>query len=194
MIFEVINLLKKELEEYLALKVRSDSAGNKVKLTQFADQEGAIQIDEGNLGLCLINIEEERTLKNQGAAIKKDGGKLTRTNPEIKLNLFVLFACNYKEYADALKAVSHVIAFFQSKNVFDHQNTSHLHPAVETLKADLYSLDFEQQNHIWGSLGARYLPSVVYRIRLVCIADDRVADLRTPIERIQVQANSGGQP
>jgi hypothetical protein len=34
---------------------------------------------------------------------------------------------------------------------------------------ELYSLSLEQQNQLWGSLGAKYLPSAIYKVRLVVI-------------------------
>jgi hypothetical protein len=35
---------------------------------------------------------------------------------------------------------------------------------------DLHSLTFEQVNHLWGSLGGKQVPFVLYRARLVAIA------------------------
>jgi hypothetical protein len=32
-----------------------------------------------------------------------------------------------------------------------------------------YSASFEQLNHIWGTLGGRQLPSVIYKIQLIKI-------------------------
>jgi hypothetical protein len=32
-------------------------------------------------------------------------------------------------------------------------------------------MNFEQVNHLWSTLGGKYLPSVLYKMKLVTIAD-----------------------
>ena len=51
---------------------------------------------------------------------------------------------------------------------FDKADYPDLDP-IEYLIVELYSLSFEQQNQLWASLGGKYMPSVVYKVRLVVI-------------------------
>ena len=54
---------------------------------------------------------------------------------------------------------------------------------IERLVVELYSLNLEQQNHLWGYLGGKYLPSVVYKVRLVRIQEDAVRGEARPIHQ-----------
>jgi hypothetical protein len=35
----------------------------------------------------------------------------------------------------------------------------------------MYTLTFEQINHLWGSLGGRQIPFVMYKVRMVAITE-----------------------
>ena len=39
---------------------------------------------------------------------------------------------------------------------------------------ELYTLTFEQINHLWGSLGGRQIPFAMYKLRLVAVTDNAV--------------------
>ena len=90
--------------------------------------------------------------------------------------LYVLFSVNRDYTDDALRYLSYVMQFFQHKNVFSPQNSPGLFTdtmlPVQQISSELVTLNFEQVNHLWASLGGKYLPSVLYKIRQVVI-DDR---------------------
>lgn len=120
--------------------------------------------------LTLVNIGEEMTLKNNPHYIRR-GETLQKRNPILYLNLYVLISCADDDYENALTKISHVVSFFQEKNRFTSQTASSPFPSdlVDKIMLDLYSLNFEQMNHLWGVLGGKYHPSVLYRLRLVPI-------------------------
>jgi hypothetical protein len=39
---------------------------------------------------------------------------------------------------------------------------------------ELYSPGFEELNNVWGTLGGRQLPSVIYRIQLIQIEQEKI--------------------
>lgn len=124
--------------------------------------------------MSLVNIEEETTLKNGSAYKQIDASTTLKGNPALFLNCYVLFAINSTteiNYLNALLLLSKVIDFFQHKRVFNHDNTPALDPKIEKLIAELYSPNFEQLNHLWAMLGGRYMPSVLYRLRMLMIED-----------------------
>lgn len=140
--------------------------------------------DPQNACISLVNIEEDRISKSQENIVRKDS-ILTYKNPRIFLNLYVLFAVNLNNYTEALKRLSYIIQFFQYKNVFTPANSPVKNlansltpdgrtPSIEKLIVDMYSLNFEQSNQLWATLGGRYIPSVLYKVRLVAIEDDAV--------------------
>lgn len=179
MIDTALILLRDELSSYINLK---DASVNVV-----IDNIGLVETSNGetltnNVVITLVNIEEESTLKNQ-PALKRPfiNNKGTYQNPPVYLNLYVLFVSNYSgmDYPLALKRLSYIIQFLQGKNSFSSSSSvfgGSLDLSSGTVTQlrftlELYTLTFEQINHLWGSLGGRQMPFVMYKLRLVAITD-----------------------
>jgi hypothetical protein len=157
---------------------------NKLNLSNITNNEGKTIIKD--LGLTLVNITEETIGKAQVQYRKQDNNSIYSVNPELKLNLFLLFTANFGDndssYRESLKFLSYIIQFFQAKNVFHHKNSPELDERIDKLILEIYSLSFEQQNYIWGSMGAKYLPSVMYKVRLLTIQEDETKSEVYPIQ------------
>lgn len=145
--------------------------------------------------LSLVNIEEEAALKNAGP-IYRNVKTLNYVNPPIYLNLYLLITAHYEKYEDALTRLSNVIQFFQGKNSFTLKNSPPndmlLNPETYEdiqLHLEMFSLSFEQLNHLWGSLGGKQWPSVLYKVRLVKITENRITAQGPIIEEIQTKDN-----
>ena len=130
-----------------------------------------------NILITLLNIEEEKIYKNQDHYIKANPGDsvVSTVNPEIKLNLYVLFSAHNSTYTEALKQISSVITILQGKNVFEKEDFIAKDIAnLDTLIVELYSLTFEQNNSLWQTLGSKMVPSVLYKMKLFSIQDNRI--------------------
>lgn len=145
--------------------------------------------------LSLVNIEEEAALKNAGP-LYRNVKTLNYVNPPVYLNLYLLITAHYEKYEDALTRLSNVIQFFQGKNSFTLKNSPPndmlLNPDVYEdiqLHLEMFSLSFEQLNHLWGSLGGKQWPSVLYKVRLVKITENRVTAQGPLIEEVQTKDN-----
>jgi len=145
---------------------------------------GKLAIPDKTLGLTLMNIEEDRVAKDQRVTVRNMQGDIETRNPDIYLNLFVLISANFHyeetesprlDYLEGLKRLSQVISFFQGKNVFTQANSPLLaltDNKIERLGAELFSFNFEQMNHFWSIIGHSYLPSVLYKIRMLTIQEN----------------------
>jgi len=171
-------------------------------------QDGEVEVVLGNIALfetenanaineriviTLVNIEEESTLKNsRNVHYGLDGGVRYTAQP-IFLNLYLLFSCNYNSYSTALQRLSNIIRFFQQRRKFDiksasgeqNENTFQEQEKEFKLIFELYTLTFEQINHLWGALGGRQLPSVMFKARLVKIEDSSIFKQGPPIQEVQ---------
>jgi len=49
---------------------------------------------------------------------------------------------------------------------------------------ELYTLTFEQLNHLWGSLGGRQVPFAMYKLRLVGLTDRKIIRTTPLIQEI----------
>ena len=74
---------------------------------------------EQKVVLSLVNIEEEKRLKNT-PPYKKQNGEVEFINPPVYVNLYLLFSANFDNYNNALIRLSRVIEFFQGKTVLHH--------------------------------------------------------------------------
>ena len=176
----VINELKKHLEDVYSFP----SSGDVVQLGNLAEgitsAGGSGGIARGKLIFSVVNIKEEKTLKNLPNIVRNDITlRATYENPPVFLNFQILITATDSGYNNALLMLSRAIRFFQSKNVFTQDDVS---PAsistnappnpldrLETFKLifDLYSPSMEEVNHLWGTLGGKQYPFVIYMMRMI---------------------------
>ena len=185
MIDTAITLLQKELENYLSFRDAS--------ATVVTDNIGMLETANGdklsnNIVITVVNVEEESSLKNQSPyKCYPPSGIAVYENPPIYLNLYVLFTSNYwgDKYIYALQRISYVVEFLQGKNAFSYGTAAYSSPSDGAFTDDpnlagmkftmeLYTLTFEQLNHLWGSLGGRQIPFVMYKLRLVALTDRKI--------------------
>ncbi|ACM22095.1 hypothetical protein Geob_3757 [Geotalea daltonii FRC-32] len=178
-------------DEINAYSLTSDRTGfTKVKLGPVVNGKGEYAIDSDTIGLSIINIEEERVLKSQTLEHRLVGDQHVVLEPELKLNIYLLFAANYTVYDVALKAISHIISFFQSRPSFTSEQYPALDRQIAKLSVELQSPSYEQLNQIWGFIGAKQLPSVLYKVRMITIQDGAVKTVKPPVTKIQGDTNS----
>lgn len=136
--------------------------------------------ERNRLYLSVVNIKEEKTLKNLPNYMRNDTTlRAVYENPPVFLNFLILMAATHTDYTNALLVLSRVIRFFQSKNVFTQDTvspgsittSSPMNPLdqLETFKLifDLYSPTLEEVNHLWGTLGGKQYPFVLYTLRML---------------------------
>jgi len=141
--------------------------------------------------MTLVNIEEESTMKNRPFFKETPQGNMAKVNPEVMVNLYVLFTANFSDdefgYRESLKFISRIISFFQGNRVFTPKLFPELDPSVEKITAEMFSMNFEQQNHLWGAIGAKSMTSVMYKLRVVAITDDEIRMEAPPITRADLK-------
>lgn len=177
MIYETLQIIKEQIEKYF-----SDIGLNRsIELQNISFIDNVNDEERGlneKLILSLIRLEEEVTLKNS-SHIKINDNKSEYRNPPVHLNLYLLISANFKDYETSLITLSKSIEFFQGKKVFNASNTTYNRDnvAIEVLNdfrfnLEIYSPSFEELNNIWGTLGGKQLPSVIYKIQLIEIERD----------------------
>lgn len=196
MIDKALRFLTDEMNAYLDLQTGSNAGEPLIVLTNVADSNGGWAIPSQKLGVSLINIEEEKVFKDQQTQFRNSNGDFEQYNPEIKLNLYMLVCANYvndnssNHYEQGLMQLSRIIAFFQGKNVFTPDTSPAIDPALKKLIVELYSYSFEQQYNFWTILGAKYLPSVLYKVRLLAYQERRLLTQNEPITSITLQTSN----
>jgi hypothetical protein len=141
-----------------------------------AFQSGSSQNLNDKVIASVVNIEQEEALRNLPVrrTTTAAGGlpQAIERAPEIYLNVYVLFGANKSNYTIALQRISQVIAFFQRQFVFTPADLPVLGPLnLSKLIFDLYSTGFDELNQLWSVMGGKYIPSVIYKMRLGVIQD-----------------------
>ncbi|MCR9173721.1 MAG: DUF4255 domain-containing protein [bacterium] len=172
MIDEALHIVSEQLNQFL--KLRFDLTENMVTLSYVVNQDGSVAKDEKNkIIFSLLDISEEVYTNGSGQYRNTPNGEYI-ARPNMHLNLQVGFFAyfNPSNYNEALKFVSAVIQFFHSKPAFTQQNTPILSDrGIEKLQFEMVHLDSNTKNNLWATLGAKYMPSVVYRVRAVLVED-----------------------
>ncbi|MCP3925571.1 MAG: DUF4255 domain-containing protein [Desulfobacterales bacterium] len=185
MIGKTLELIRKEVNEYIVQKIDGGATDSRIVLTSFVNDSGGVAIPEDTVGLSLLNIEEEKHLKMAGLVQQvKSEANSSFINPPVNLNLQIMFTANFNNYMESLKHISAILSCFQSKPVFDTGNT----PGMDTLETkklifELNTLGLEQQHYIWSMIGLRYLPSVIHKVRMLSVQEK---DVQTEVPNIQV--------
>jgi hypothetical protein len=76
--------------------------------------------------------------------------------------------------------------FFQFQHVFTPITHPSLDPRIQKVIVDLCTLNFEQINHLWSTLGGKYIPSVFYKVRQLTIDEDLTVSENGFIKKIQI--------
>lgn len=178
MLYESMHILKEQLDSYFSdIGLNRTTELQNIALWESGKDEDS-QLNE-KLIITLLRMEEEVTLKNS-PHVKVNENKSEYRNPPLHLNLYLLIAANFKNYDTSLISISKVIEFFQGKKVFTSSNTVYNRDnvAFEILDdfrfiLEIYSPSFEELNNIWGTLGGRQMPSVIYKVQLIQIERDK---------------------
>lgn len=183
-----LTFLKDELNSYLLARTGSDTV--KADLSKVVDESGKYAFGNDSLCCSIINIEEERVLKSHLPDYTTVNGQHVVLEPELRLNLHVLFAANFTHYDQALKYISYVLTFFQAHQLFSADQYPALSPDIGKLTVELMSLNYEQLNQVWAFIGGKQLPSVVYRVRMVTLQDAAQTAVQPPLTTISTTIQS----
>jgi len=180
----MINLALQTLAAQLNQHFRRiyDLTEDMVVVSNLMEMDGSVTPNINNrLVVYLTNIEKDsvsaRTLNAQ-----EPGERTMQRSAALSFNLFVMMTANFSgnNYAEALKFLSGTISYFQRHPVFTRQSAPDMDSRIEKLVLDIENLSIQDMSNLWGSLGGKYMPSILYRIRMVTFDADEVTG-RQPI-------------
>ncbi|MCI5208047.1 MAG: DUF4255 domain-containing protein [Candidatus Electrothrix sp. ATG2] len=187
MISHALTIVINELNRHLSANYQPASSEltgvTQTKLGNFSEGFSSGSGEDGILRnwiyLSVVNIQEEKTLKNlPHYSVNNTSLTTTYENPAVFINLLILMTATHKNYTAALSNLSRIIRFFQFNNVFTQDNVapnSISDPTIDELDRleafklifDLYSPSLEEVNHLWGTLGGKQYPFVLYKLRML---------------------------
>ena len=190
MIFEILEVIKQEVNGFFG-----ENAVSLENIASIESNADGSSTDSNDVLLTLLNMNEEYALKNISNNYIS-GTKVVYKNPKVNLNLYILFSANNSSYSESLKSISKVIQFFQGKRIFTQANSTFEHTSeMENLKnfkfiVDLFTPSFEELNFIWGTLGGKQYPSVLYKLSSIEIERDMLIGKGEVISEINNEAKN----
>jgi hypothetical protein len=170
-----------ELNAYFNL--RASWGASVVAAASLFDREGKpTEAARNKLVTLLVNVERDPVYRPTQTLYQRDDGTAAVSRPELKLNLYLLFVANHELYDQALKMLSLATTFFQARNVFDLTANGER----SRLVFELVSMTFEQQNHLWGAIGGKYMPSLLFKAGLLNVRDAVIEAEVPPVEEILI--------
>jgi hypothetical protein len=169
---QALLFLRDRLNAALAPRLGGVDAGLEDPVTFVeGDKLDPLTLKTGAVSLLLVNCEEERLMRPDDPFSRMLPGGPAAARPPVRLNLLILFAARYRAYEAALAALSAVLGHFQANPLYERRSNPALAAGIERLVVELHTLALAEQNDLWGSLKLAYHPSLLYRVRLLLVAD-----------------------
>jgi len=137
------------------------------------DKIDPLSIQSGRVNILVVNVEEERELRGANPYYDEHS---QRINPDIPLTISALFIARFNDYPTAWNYLTDIIRFFQSHPVLERvdnqaQSSNHMPEGIESLRCEMISLNFQQQNEVWSALRITQHPALLYKIKLITLRD-----------------------
>jgi hypothetical protein len=139
------------------------------------DKIDPLSIQSGRVNILVVNVEEERELRGANPYYDE---RSQRINPNIPLSISVLFIARFNDYPTSWNYLTDIIRFFQSHPVLQRadtqsQSSNNMPEGIESLRCEMISLNFQQQNEVWGALRITQHPALLYKIKLITLRDQQ---------------------
>jgi hypothetical protein len=165
--------------------------------TLSSDNVGIARLSELDLSdndkkvvLSLVHMEMENSLRNQSAH-RKSGSNIEIKEPPVFINAYMMVVSNYSKYDTQLALLNYAMEFFQSKPYLDEynkdsQNSEPWPVKIEKLLFEWHNLEFDKLNQIWSLNGGKYVPSFLYKVRMMVVEKTENASYGPPVRNIQL--------
>lgn len=171
MIDRVLDAIAKEINNFL--KSKHGITDDKLIMSNLVNADGSMAVQEvDRIVMTLAGIDQERSQSNVSTYQPTARGSFVKKRPAVNINLYIIYSAYFtaENYEEGLKFISSVIAFFQSRGgTMSRENTPGLTEIIDKVTMELIPLEFREISNVWSALGAKYLPSVVYRLRTLPI-------------------------
>lgn len=167
MIDNVLGLLSRRLNEHFANT--DPRAEDWVILANMADHAGQMFEDNRDkMVMSLVSIQHETVVSTYNR-VKAVADSYAAVAPPVYIDIQIMLMANFynKNYAVGLRMISKVISFFQQNPSFSHAELPDLDPEVDKLTMSLVNMTAGDCSHLLGMMGAKYLPVVFYKLRML---------------------------
>jgi len=174
MTHNAIQYMRNALNQYLIATFNLDETI--VIANRIVDQQGVMPIENKNkVVLSLIHVEQEgaKLFKTISDRLSKEN-YLADSSPE-QYSIYMLVTSSFDDYNETLKFLDTSMSFFKKNPVIDRNTVTNFPDTIDKLYVEYqHGEDYMQVQNVWTTMGARYQPSVIYKIRLLTAASNVV--------------------
>lgn len=188
MIAKALQFTRDVLDQFVKNRYGLDES--KVLMNTLIEPNGDIpKANRNKIVISLINIEKE-TLKPfyNKTSQKIAGSNYAELNPSERYNLDMMISSSFDDYTEALKFLNTSILFFQIHPMLDSSAYSTIPAGLHKLEYEIEKLGYHQMHSLWTAMGAKYQPSVIYKVRLITIQGNEAESFAPGVSQISTAA------
>ncbi len=186
MIDSALIFIQSRLDQYLKNKFGLDESVT--VLNNLVDASGSVsQKNQNKVVITLINLEQETSKQFYGGK-SRNNTQVTNMMPSVHFNLDVLFTANFDSYDESLKFLTATVAFIQPDTSFNRKNQPELPIGITALKFEIENSPYEKTHNLWSALGAKYQPSIIYKIRHVSVQAEQILGTVASVQQTSSEA------
>lgn len=181
MIESALEFTKEVFNQYLANKFGVDE--EVVIINRIVDENGSKPLENSNkVVISLIHLDQETNQQFYNKSKRTANGNYTVAQPSQRYNLYILIVPSYDDYKEGLKFLDASIQFFQANALLDGEKSSEIPAGILRLEFQLEKGDgYMQMQNLWTALGAKFQPSIIYRMKLITIDADQIEGFNTQV-------------
>lgn len=178
--------IKSKLDQALVNGFELDE--NITVLNHLIQQDGSSpEKNQNKMVITLINLDYETNKAYTGNHYRLRDNNFAKTQPDTLFNVDLLFTASFDDYEEALKFLNATIAFFQATPSFNAKTTPDLPTSIKSLNLDIENTSFFETHNLWSAMGAKYQPSIIYKVRHVAVQSDQLQGVIPAIRDIDVE-------
>jgi hypothetical protein len=93
----------------------------------------------------------------------------------LSLNIFVLFSCYFSNsnYSESIRFLDLILTYFEENPTLNAVGP--FQDKVNNIKIEIETYNVEKAHNIWTTLGAKYIPSAMYKIRMIVVDSNSIS-------------------
>lgn len=190
-----LEMVRRRLNEFI--RAAEPRREDWVILSNLVDPEGRpVEAARNKLVMFLAGIHRETVVSTYNAAVPVGESGYAVVPPPLYVHLHVLLTANFHDanYTEGLGMISLAIAFFQQYPTFTPDSLPGLPDAIERLSWEMANLDPLNLSYVVGLTGAKYLPSVYYKVRLLPFQTGAMKGREAPVRGLRTPGGPGDPP